>query len=297
MTQVSFIIVNYNTPELTLQCIRSIQEQTVDVSYEIIVMDNASTDQSRYVLSGLEGVCVYFNEKNEGFGRANNKGVALAGGDYLFFINSDAYLLNDAASILYRFMEQEANHPVGVCGGDLFDAQGNRQVAFGNFPSLLQVIGDVGFRRFFPVYYQKRLALAKRNEKEENYRVPYLSGADWFMSRQLFLQTGGFDPDFFLYFEETEYAYRLKQRGYPSVLVPTAKLVHLEGQSNRGKEVFNPGRYSLFEKSRQLFFRKRRGYWQAYLVKVLLSAQAAALALIKNDRTFWQKAQLVWKVK
>lgn len=296
MTQVSFIIVNYNTIKLTLQCIQSIQELVRGVSYEIIVIDNASHDGSLQALQSVSSVRVHANETNEGFGRANNKGASLAVGEYLFFINSDVFLLNDAATILYNYMKYAENECIGVCGGDLFDANGGKQVSYGNLPSLLQVIGDIGFRRLFRRYYEEKLRLAKTNHGEGYRNVGYLSGADWFMSKQVFQSAGGFDPDFFLYFEETEFAHRLRRRGYRSMLIPQAKLVHLEGQSTTEQSTFNAARYRLFESSRQLYFRKCFGRVQAFIVKVLLISQSVGFAIVKRDKDFLRKGKILWKI-
>src|SRR5690606_32773803 len=96
---VSFIIVNFRTPDLVLRCIGSIREHTKTQPYEIIVIDNASGDDSVEKLGRLPDVTFVANAKNTGFGEANNQAAQQATGEYLFFLNPDAYLLNDAAAV------------------------------------------------------------------------------------------------------------------------------------------------------------------------------------------------------
>src|SRR5690606_8417005 len=185
-----------------------------------IVVDNASTETSAAALQAVEGIRLIRNAENPGFGCANNQGAAAATGEYLFFLNTDTWLLNDAATLLTRYL---GAHPgVGCCGADLFTAGGQKQVAYGNFPSLSETIAGLGFHRFFPRYYRRHLAIGVRNEHTVPQTVDYVSGAAMCIRRSLFLRLGGFDPDFFLYFEETELAWRLKKTGYQSVLVPAA---------------------------------------------------------------------------
>ena len=105
-TDVSIIIVNYNTHKLLRNCLISIIENTKRCSYEIIVVDNASTDNSREIATEFKSVKWIQSEVNLGFGKANNIGSLEASGKYLFFLNSDTILLNDAISIFYDFFEE-----------------------------------------------------------------------------------------------------------------------------------------------------------------------------------------------
>ena len=99
---VSVIIVNYNTLQMTKDCIDSVIEKTTDVDYEIILVDNASTDGSKEFFKNYRGITYIYNEKNLGFGAANNTGAKTATGDFLFFLNSDTLFKNNALLIFYR---------------------------------------------------------------------------------------------------------------------------------------------------------------------------------------------------
>ena len=117
---VSIIIVNYNTLELTKNTIDSVNEKTKDLNYEIILVDNASTDGSvEFFEKEYKNKIIFIkNDENLGFGRANNRGIKIAKGKYVFLLNSDTLLINNAIKILFDFMEK--NNNCGVCGGNLY---------------------------------------------------------------------------------------------------------------------------------------------------------------------------------
>jgi len=112
---VSIIIVNYNTLGLTSDCIESIVDKTSDLEYEIILVDNASTDSSKAVFSQDPRVRYIYSDRNLGFGRANNLGIREATGRYLFFLNSDTILLNNAVKYFFDFCEKNPDRRVRSC--------------------------------------------------------------------------------------------------------------------------------------------------------------------------------------
>ncbi len=276
----SYIIVNYHTPALTEACITSIQQHTQAADYEIIVVDNGSSPEVVRQLRKIKNIKLILSPENLGFGRANNLGAASAGGRFLFFVNSDAYLLNDAAAVLQAYLER---HPLAAAAGcDLFTADGQKQVSYGNFPSLAGTFAQLGFYRLFPGYYRKHLAIGVRNEQQEPFVADYVSGAALFIRAAVFRQLGGFDPDFFLYFEETELAWRIRKAGYHTVLVPQAQLVHLEGGSD-GSAGWSDAKLRQFTRSRKLYFRKTGGPLRAALVTGVLALQALLLFAVKRN--------------
>ena len=122
--EISIIIVNYNTCDLTLQCLQSVYEKTVDVGFEVIVVDNASSDNSVEMIKKMfPQVKIIESVENLGFGKANNLGVKYANGDYLFLLNSDTILISNVIFEFYRFMQKSPQ--IAACGGNLIDASGN----------------------------------------------------------------------------------------------------------------------------------------------------------------------------
>ena len=117
---VSIIIVNYHTSHLLLHCVDAIEEQVKGVDYEIIVADNASSEEELVLLRDDKRFTLLELDENVGFGNANNAAAQMAKGDYLLLLNPDTVLLNDAVTLLFRYMD--AHPEVGICGGNLYDS-------------------------------------------------------------------------------------------------------------------------------------------------------------------------------
>ena len=128
--QVSVIIVSYNTKELTINTIKSVIDKTENVDYEIIVVDNDSKDGSVEELKKTfqDKITIIEPKENLGFGRANNLGIKYAKGEYVFLLNPDTELINNAIKIFYDYMEQ--NKQVGICGGNLYDKNNNPEASY-----------------------------------------------------------------------------------------------------------------------------------------------------------------------
>ena len=142
---VSIIIVNYNTYNLTHNCIESIIKNTCSISFEIILVDNASKDGSKEFFSKDNRIKYIYLEENIGFGRANNVGVEYASGNFLFFLNSDTLLVNNAIYILYQYLIE--NPKVAICGGNLYDVNMQLTHSFSKlFPSIVNDI-DLALNR------------------------------------------------------------------------------------------------------------------------------------------------------
>ena len=133
--EVSVIIVNYNTLHVIKPCIDSIVMQTQDIDYEIIVVDNGSDDGSIEALSADPRITFIPTGKNLGFGKANNRGIASAKGDYLFFLNADTLLKNNAIKMFYDFAISYQGR-LGALGCILEDLQGNRIHSYEHFPHM-----------------------------------------------------------------------------------------------------------------------------------------------------------------
>ena len=269
---VSVIIVNYNTTSLTRACINSVFTHTVDADFEIILIDNASNDRSVETLQ-LEFPMVkfIFNRENIGFGRANNLGIAIAKGTYCFLLNSDTLLTSDAIGSFLNYMENPKHAKVACCGGALITLEGNQQVSYGNFPSLAEIIATLGPGLFYKSYYRKHLCSGVKVYRTSPHFVDYVSGADFFIRKKVLTEIGYFDEDFFLYFEETEFAFRMKKNGYLSVILPDVRIVHLEGGSHDSKDLSI--KKELYNDHRLLFFQKCYGPSTSKVAKVLYRLQ------------------------
>lgn len=252
---VSILIVNYHTSALINDCIASILDKVRDVDYEIIIVDNDTEDLTSAIkFAGDQRIRLLHLPENVGFGRANNAGAALARGRYLFLLNPDTLLLNDAVGILCRFLD---THPLcGACGGNLFDTDMSPALSFRRtLPGITWELNEL--LHCIP----EKIAFGRsprHNFTGKALKTAYITGADLMMPRKLFEDIGGFFPGFFMYYEETDLCNRIKKKGYSIWSVPQAEIQHLEGKSfNTGK--VNETKFSYSEKGRLLYYSRNVG--------------------------------------
>jgi len=231
---VSIIIVNYNTYNLVLQCIESVIKNTKKINYEIIVVDNNSPNREIEKLNEVYPyVKLILNTNNSGFGIANNIGSKAANGKFLFLLNSDTIVLDNSIYNLYKFMVE--NPCVGACGGNLCDINLKPATSFTRFmPSFLSDIDYLFLNMFSKIIYRNNLYYCY---SETPIKINgNISGADLMIVKQVFDELGGFDENFFMYYEETDLLFRLRKRKYQTFIVPESKIIHLEGASETIKE-------------------------------------------------------------
>ena len=230
---VSVIIVNYNTRPLTQACIESIYEYTSGISFEVIVVDNASTDDSIERLSRDSRILLMKSPTNIGFGKANNLGYTKACGKYLFLLNSDTLLKNNA--IKYFFDAAEKEPQIACWGTLLIDANGKEGISYGRFLSMWRDFYMQSVALPYSFIMKKRL-----RDKSYNYLdtinsdgtiVDYVSGADLFLRKEVADKYALFDPFYFLYCEETDMQKRYASNNLKSKIIKTPQIIHLEGGS------------------------------------------------------------------
>ena len=271
---VSIIIINYKTPDLVIDCVRSIEKLTKDISYEIIVVDNASNDDSVDIMRKEleEDIILLESENNLGFGKANNLGVQHAMGEYVLLLNSDTVLINNAVKILHDYIKDSTE--VGVVGGNLYstDLKENSSfcMKFDDIESIrkrskwINVICDIFTRQLRQKFYneeQKRKYTYKHtfNYTNNPMEVGYVFGTDMMLPRNLYNQMGGFDPEFFMYAEEEELSWRIHQAGYKIFSVPMAKIIHLDGGTFKRDDSFNSRQFGMRMMGAMLYYKKRFG--------------------------------------
>lgn len=232
---VSVVIVNYNTKDLTISCMESIFRYTQGVDYEVIVVDNASSDGSveaiRAFGRGHQEVVLCENAENVGFGRANNIGVAEAEGKYIFLLNSDTVLQNDAVSLFYE--KAESGYQDYILGSYLLDREGCRANSYSDIEDIFHIL----LRDLYlciPFLYKVRKALLPLKfeaEALEEKDVGFIIGADMFLRRDVFERIGGFDEHIFMYGEDEDFALRALKIGIKSRIILEPQIIHLEGGS------------------------------------------------------------------
>lgn len=231
---VSIIIVNYNTLALTKQTILSVQEFTKDLSYEIILVDNDSQDGSVEYFSKFDGIRFVAAGENLGFGKGNNLGVSLSSGKFVFLLNSDTILRNNAIKYLMDFYSNNRDAlSIGAIGCVLEDLIGNEilsKVPFKSIGNYLEI-----FRMKFAEKILGNKCKVIKYPKDDFFEVDAVIGADMFLTRELYNQINGFDENFFLYGEEVELQKRIHDLGFKNYLIRSARIVHLEGGSSDNK--------------------------------------------------------------
>ena len=276
---ISIIIVNYNTKELIKNCLESVFEKTHGIDFEVIVVDNNSHDNSCEMIE-LEFPQVWLikNKENKGFGAANNIAIRQSKAKYVFLLNSDTILLDNAVKTFFDFMEKPENQKISCCGGNLYDGNMVYGTSYNDFPT----VGSVFFKRFYLDKFFKKFNAGSYVPAESIKKVDYISGADMFLRKSALNDTGLFDEDFFLYYEDTELSYRIHKKGYESVILPNVRIIHLGGGGFR----LPSATLKIARQSELMFFEKCYGKNQKYLVKLIHILENLPRFLVKIKHMF-----------
>lgn len=245
---------------MTSECLDSVFEQTKDVSFEVILVDNASTDGSKEFFSKDPRIRYVYNEKNMGFGKANNIGFRHSKGEYVFLLNSDTILRNNAVK---TFVEKECEFDSRVClGCVLLNKDLKPMHSYGSFPTIKNM-----FRYIWSYWFPK--VVGNKNEPSASATYPlivdYITGAALFIPRKIIDTFGFFDEDFFMYFEETELQYRYRQNDVKSVVILGPDIVHYHGASSVTKRKNMKGTMMNIQ-SRLIYAKKIFPYYGYLLV-------------------------------
>jgi GT2 family glycosyltransferase len=253
--ELAIVIVNWNGGELLRRALESVAQFPPRLAYEIVVVDNASTDDSRAWLETLGGrVRLIKNEENQGFGRANNQAFAATRAPLLFLLNSDAEVQAGAIDTLVETINSDER--IGVVGPRLVNADGSLQASVWRNPvTPFETVANA-FRlyKLLPRGLRGRLLLGYHWDHATRRRAQLLSGAALLVKRKLIDEVGGFDERFHMYGEDTEWSLRIVRAGWLMIFEPRAVVLHHGGQSSRK-------RWSDLEKRRteyEGFFRFQR---------------------------------------
>jgi GT2 family glycosyltransferase len=248
----SIIIVNWNTKQLLLNCIASIYRTVHQASFEIIMVDNGSTDGSVEAVSQTyPAVKVIANAANQGFAKANNAALERMSGRYAVLLNSDTILKESALDKMYDFME---HHPqAGMCGPQLLNENSSKQNSVGDFPTLLtEFVSKRLIRILFPERYRQAFK-SKNAEFNGPSEVDFIVGACMVVRKVAMDEAGMLDEDYFFLYEEVDWCFRMKKAGWLVYHLPDVAIYHLGGQSM--KEINLRARTESW-RSRYLFFNK-----------------------------------------
>ena len=266
--KLSVVILNYNVSYFLKQCIISVQRAIGNIEAEIIVIDNASADDScAMVKRDFPDVLLIENKENVGFSKANNQAVAVAKGEYLCILNPDTAVAED--TFLKCFNKAEKLPNLGALAIYLLDGTGNfLPESKRNLPtptaSLLKLMG------FTKKYYAAHIS------EEEEGEIAVLVGAFMFLKRSVYKEVHGFDEDYFMYGEDIDLSYKITQAGYQNYYIGSTETLHYKGESTQKDAVY----LERFYGAMQIFYKKH--FKKNVLLDVSVKAGVGLAKLLKT---------------
>lgn len=234
---VSVVILSYNVVALLKNCLESVLKFTKDLKFEVIVVDNASTDDSVEMLKKFQhdNFKLILSKENGGFAKGNNLGIKAASGKYLLLLNPDTLLVENTLKTMFDWMEAHTDYAVVSC--QLLDSEQKSSPTGGYFPTLPKIavwaffIDDIlVLNRIFSSYHPK----ADRYPLNADCDLDWVTGAFFMVRREAMEKAGLLDENFFLYGEELEWCLRFKAAGWKVGYTPATKIIHLERKSSGG---------------------------------------------------------------
>ena len=234
MTDIAVAVISYNTREYLRHCLASVLAAG---AREVVVADNGSTDGSVEMLRDeFPSVVLIVDPTNPGYGGASNVAIAQCRAPYVLLLNSDTVLQPDALDALSRYLD---DHPrTAVVGPRLLNPDGTLQRSIHQFPSPLVTLLDYSWLGWAVGYVPGVRRLYSTRDSHEHARATdWVTGAALAIRRSAFEAVGGFDPSYFMYFEEVDLSYRLRQAGWETHFAPVTEVVHAGGASTRQQRV------------------------------------------------------------
>lgn len=308
VVDVSIVLLNWNSAPLVADCVHSIEQSGTRCSYEIIIADNNSTDGSQHVLRTLEAThpairCV-MNPENRGFGVGNNQAIPYCTGRYVLFLNADTQVLEPLDDLIRA--ADALGDRCGALGGRVLNRDHTLQYSCRDTFTLPVLLAShtLAFLGIQPRSVRRQQLQDWDHSTPRD--VATLSGCYLLIPRHVLAEIGGFDPRIFLYFEDTDLCYRIRQAGYTVRYVPVSTIVHFEGGSSRQNQL-SPRGLGASVNSARYFTRRYLGPVQAAVLTLtilltyvgMMVALAPVAALVPQAR-IRRKAQarvvLLWRV-
>jgi GT2 family glycosyltransferase len=247
---ISIIIINYNTFELTSACIGSLYQKIEDVSFEIIVVDNASAERIPDEFKALfPEIILIKSPVNVGFARGNNLGIAKAIGKYILLLNSDTTLINDAVSIVHHYLIREPQVGVATCRLEYPD--GSVQNNCQRFPKAGPKIFELlRLQKIFPRHFSEEILLGPFFSYDRVIFPDWVWGTFFMFKKDLLhkLPDQKLADDFFMYVEDIEWCYQFHIIGHKIAFLPQGRIVHYMGRSGGQKQMSMRVNMELFYK-------------------------------------------------
>jgi N-acetylglucosaminyl-diphospho-decaprenol L-rhamnosyltransferase len=260
----SIIILNYNTPELVIQWIKSIYENIpITINLEILIVDNGSTDGSvNKIRLELPNILLIENKRNLGFAAGNNIAIRRAAGEFILLLNSDTIVLPGTIERLLEVLMTEPK--VAAVGPRVLNLDGTDQDYPTKFPTLAQMI----IRNFV-----RKQLLWSSGDLHTPLRVDCIMGACLMTRREIFNDIGLLDEGFFFYDEDVDWCVRCKKAGWELWLLPEITIIHLKGQTSKhrafDRKSFNKNSFVELRRSRYRLYQKHAGLMKTLMLMIL----------------------------
>jgi GT2 family glycosyltransferase len=293
---VSVVVVSWNTRDILRDCLRSVFEQTREVSFKVIVIDNNSGDGSaEMVRTEFPAVTLIANAENRGFAAACNQGMKVSLARYTLLLNPDTVILDDAISRCVRYADL---HPdVGVVGCQVLENEDRITPTGFSFPSPLNVFLSLsGLSRAFPrsrFFGRPELSWWDRHSERD---VDVVTGMFMLVRRAAIAQVGLMDEAYFVYSEEADWCYRFSQAGWRRVFTPSARIVHLDGGAKSTSQA-SKKMFVQLQKSTMIYHKKNLGLTAWWLAKLIYIGSNLVrmvawfiLSIVNRDSRNWHRS-------
>jgi len=262
--RLSIIIVSWNVCDDLVQCLQSIKRYPPAFLYEIVVVDNHSSDDTaNRIISEFPDVRLIVNAENLGFAAANNIGIQEAKGEYLLILNPDTLVLPHSIDLLIRFMD---SHPdVGICGPQVLNSDRTIQSSARMYPTFQSIFYRFTIFKYLGLFRRHFYLWTMRDFDHNSMRdVEQLTGAALMTRSYLVKKLHGFDTQFFIYYEEVDLCKRVSMAGYRVVFYPEPQIIHSGGRS--AKQV--PAKVKLIMLTSLIFYLRK--YYSGRINQLLI---------------------------
>ena len=276
--QLSVIILNYNVRYFLEQCILSVQKALEGIDSEIIVVDNASSDDSCDMMKiKFPHIKLIENTVNLGFPKGNNIGVAQAKGEYICILNPDTVVAEDTFVKILNSKFRIQNSEIGIIGCKLIDGTGNflpesKRGVPTPWVAFTKIFGLYKISNYFGKYYAQHLS------ENESGKVDILVGAFMMMKRELYLEVGGFDENCFMYSDDIDLSYLVLKTGKSNYYFHDTSVIHYKGESTVRDETY----MKRFQEAMQFFYNKH--FKKSWFFDVMMRFGAFVFSLLKKNQ-------------
>jgi len=281
--KLSIIIVNWQTKDLLKKCLESIFYYGKNIDYEIIVIDNASTDGSQGTIKQFSNLAIkpfkfILNNQNLGFAKAVNQGIRISEGNFILLLNPDTEIKENTLNKMIEFME--THRKAGIAGGKILNPDGTVQLSVRKFPELIsQIIVLLKLHHFLKDFSPVKKYFVLDFDYSKTQEVDQLMGSFFMIRKKLLDEIGLFDERLFIWFEEVDFCKRAKNKDWQIFYYPEAEIIHQKAASF--SQVLPFKNQWQFNKSLLYYFKKHHSFL-AYFILLIIFPFSLLLALITS---------------